>query len=1093
MLKSSMPKSSMPIAMISTPAAAYPFPTNTSSVNYRPFRPFIAPTDVSAGGQNGTRYVWGNDINGNGVQDDPTERNDIFPNIPPRPGPSGEIPMLPGNLARPIDNTNNEHMTNGLPGTANKALWYRTAGNPGNWPGEGDNINYNTNNLFINNLSFPRIGGGAGSLRPNLNSTGSLVLPNTACINLTNGFVDQRCALGNYTFGSNTITPPTGTTLLNLNLPHNPHFPSDNTGAANTTSATQPATSFVVCGGNGNTRRYQAIERSNVGRTDITSGSCSQTVNSAGEAIRNFMGDTTTLSGSLPNLSGGTGLRSARLDPANNGVSADKFVGLIPNDEANSLGVESAPVDLQKEINKGTIKFEAIAATDIFRATVDTTGATFSNGQTVTLYTDSNDVQLPRFSTSFTSADTITDLITVANNPFTAGNAVVFSGAGTPPAPLTAGTTYFVREISGNTFKLALAANGNAIDLTSAGSGALTLTSRLQTGVTYYVREAAAVNGATGTQDFKLATSPTATAAIDLLDNAPGIGHLRFGLNLGLRAVNTYADNRVQVYNLSNIGTFLGDTRTLSGTITLRANCTTTDPVTGVASPSTCSPTSDRRGPSPVFILRGDANENYVFNSLQVRLDGVDPNNVFWVFPRVEPNYNFTAVAGTGVITAIGSNYPDNKPILLSGTTLPGGLSAGTTYYVRKIPPTVPLVGAAFQLATSPDGLIPSFSSAGSGTLTVGDEANVTFQGNVFSPNIITGNFIGTMPSSGSSTNNTTELAVKDKFSSFRGVRFLGFRTTGTEINNETLFVAMTAVDQPALLPVLQLSVPNATAASTNISQPDPGTTAGINGTPQTTGTGQWTIRPTRTEVNVYFVAGSTPSRKGVAYTTSSTIPIGVASDAIVQTAETGGGLANFVRFLENWENVPVKIAGGFIQNTKSRFATGPYTPSMVTSDVADTTTIFMNPLQTGKGSTSGLIFSGYNLQYMSKTVNRIPYYSAPIRLWGYDVGLLTQQPDRFAERFAVPIPGSNEFFREISGDDQWVESLLCALEPNDPTALTVAGTGAVNVGRAQREGTTPTNYVRRALRGTDRRAVCDTLPYGATTATDTVPATLYE
>ena len=239
-------------------------------------------------------------------------------------------------------------------------------------------------------------------------------------------------------------------------------------------------------------------------------------------------------------------------------------------------------------------------------------------------------------------------------------------------------------------------------------------------------------------------------------------------------------------------------------------------------------------------------------------------------------------------------------------------------------------------------------------------------------------------------------------------------------------------------------------------------------------------------------MAGSTPSRKGVTYTTSSTA-FGVANTPSTAAGETGGGLANFVRFIENWQDVPVKIAGGFIQNTKSRFATAPYVPAPTNSGVSDTTTIFMNPAQPGTGGTTGQIMSGFNTQYMSTTITRIPYYTAPLRLWGYDVGLLTQQPDRFAERFAVPIPGSNEFFREISGDDPWVEALLCALEPNDPTAPTVAGTGAVNVGRAQREGTTPTNYVRRALRGNDRRPVCDTLTYGATTASDTVPASLYD
>jgi hypothetical protein len=377
----------------------------------------------------------------------------------------------------------------------------------------------------------------------------------------------------------------------------------------------------------------------------------------------------------------------------------------------------------------------------------------------------------------------------------------------------------------------------------------------------------------------------------------------------------------------------------------------------------------------------------------------------------------------------------------------------------------------------------------------------LTFAGTASRPNVITGNFIGTMPNTTSTSSNTTELAVMDGFSSFRGVRFLGFRTTDGILSDNTLLTAMTEVDQPGLLPVLQLHVPNATANNNdNIAQITAGV-SGINGTP-TAGTGQWTIRPARSEVNVYFVAGSTPSRRGMSYTVSTTMDTtSLVSggtnlpSATFPTGETGGGLANFVRFLENWQGVPIKIGGGFIQNTKSRFATAPFTSTgPLVNGISDIKTIFMNPaLPTATG------LSGYRLYYQSATGQQLPYYSPPIRLWGYDVGLLTQQPDRFAERFAVPIPGSNIFYREISGDDPWVESLLCALEPNNPNAINAAA-DVINVGRPQREGTTPINYVRRALRGSDRRTGCDELTYGAippiapaAPAGDTVPVSLYE
>jgi hypothetical protein len=320
-------------------------------------------------------------------------------------------------------------------------------------------------------------------------------------------------------------------------------------------------------------------------------------------------------------------------------------------------------------------------------------------------------------------------------------------------------------------------------------------------------------------------------------------------------------------------------------------------------------------------------------------------------------------------------------------------------------------------------------------------------------------------------------------------VRFLGLWGDAAKINNETLFVAMTSVDQPALLPVVQLSVPNVLAGTTTtIQQPASVVTeGGINGTPQGTGassvrSGQWTIRPVKTEVNVYFVAGNSPARNGITYRASSTL-LGSSSTATGTAAETNigeasGGLANFVRFLENWEDVNVKMSGGFIQNTKSRFATAPFVPTTLIGGISDTTTIFLNPAHPGTGTTNGRISGGYNIQYLSATGSRIPYFSAPNRLWGYDVGLLTQQPDRFAERFAVPIPGANEFFREISADDKWVEGLLCALEPSTITPDNRQGIG---IG--------PTDYRRRALRGTDLNANCNNASYGgAAAANGTIP-----
>ncbi|MCY7332800.1 MAG: hormogonium polysaccharide biosynthesis protein HpsA [Pseudanabaena sp. CAN_BIN31] len=480
----SLPKSSaMPFLMIAPPAAAYPFPhTSSTGANTNiEFRPFKPPSDVGLGLQEGGRYVWGDDINENKILD-AGERTDIFPNIPPRPGPIGEIPMLPGNFARVIDNSNAEQMTRNRPASVSRTLWYRTSGSDGNYTGEGENILYNRDrNLFLNQLSFPFIGSGSsGQLRANLSTTGSLILPNTPCIRLTDGTVDDRCISKSYLFGKNTPTD-TSTTLLNLNLPYNPHFPSDNTSARNITSGTQPASSFVVCGATGNTRKYQAIERPALSKTDISGDKCAQAADSSGEAIRKFVGrlvttTTTTGNGSTAvtttTVTGGSGLLSLSLLP-----SDASFKGLRP-------------------------------------------------------------------------------------------------------------------------------------DVTKKNDG-------------------------TTTRDLGNAVSPN-TSNIDM----------------ALRATNTYANNKVNVFSFNNatdkIGTLDSGTRNLTGTITFRANCA--DPITGLDSP-TCTSTSVRRGPSPVFIMRGDPDESINFKGLQIRLDGVDPNNIFWVSARVQKRLEAKTSSGNFVLT----------------------------------------------------------------------------------------------------------------------------------------------------------------------------------------------------------------------------------------------------------------------------------------------------------------------------------------------------------------------------------------------------------------------------------------------------------
>jgi hypothetical protein len=73
----------------------------------------------------------------------------------------------------------------------------------------------------------------------------------------------------------------------------------------------------------------------------------------------------------------------------------------------------------------------------------------------------------------FTAVGT-TDLITADAHGFVNTDTVVVwdLGAGSVvPTGLTEGTVYFVRDVAGDTFKLALTSGGTAIDLTSDGAG----------------------------------------------------------------------------------------------------------------------------------------------------------------------------------------------------------------------------------------------------------------------------------------------------------------------------------------------------------------------------------------------------------------------------------------------------------------------------------------------------------------------------------------------------------------------------------------------------------------------------------------------
>jgi len=566
-----------------------------------------------------------------------------------------------------------------------------------------------------------------------------------------------------------------------------------------------------------------------------------------------------------------------------------------------------------------------------------------------------------------------------------------------------------------------------------------------------------------------------------------------------------------------------------------------------------------------------------------LQLDGVEPNNVFWVIPRLTPNPTDPATALTirassvtpldlATVSTLGTGYTVGDILTVSGGTLVSGgapkqltvtsrtagggitgitVSSPGSYLTLPTNPVIVTGGsgtlARFNLTSTPivvggsgytvgtlldvtggtlrPGGVPtrlrvtsrngtaitgvsvvtpgSYSTFPANPVSVTSTPGTGATFNLFPATVLSGNFLGISPATGSPLlrNEATTLNIQNSAVlpsginvSLRGTRFLGFRalvpgnaTTESSdgISPQALVAAMTTINEPIVLPVLQLHSPTALAAggATLMPQPiNPANNESMTGnTDINPSTGQWTQRATNSEINVYFVAGNTPSRSKVDYTTSiaSNLAINLVNPNTTQpTAETGGGLGNFIRLVENWTNKNLKIVGGFIQNTKSSFGTAPFSntaPYGVPSNpsfTSDIQTLFINPVDNTRAIQP---LSSFKKVYQSGTGQRIPFYAAPNRLWGFDVGLLTQSADRFAERFAAPIPGANEFLRQVDANDPWVKALLCAAQPPDLNAAN-SPSSAVNPGQSVRLGTVPSAYTARALGG-DSPSDCTDAP----------------
>lgn len=205
-------------------------------------------------------------------------------------------------------------------------------------------------------------------------------------------------------------------------------------------------------------------------------------------------------------------------------------------------------------------------------------------------------------------------------------------------------------------------------------------------------------------------------------------------------------------------------------------------------------------------------------------------------------------------------------------------------------------------------------------------------------------------------------------------------------------------IDHPRLVPIVQIQAPTQTSGF-------------FPASPGNANTTRWFPPATDTTYNLVVAAGDVPSRPG--------------ND---NKGETNGGLQNIVRVIENWGTPTparnVTISGSFVQLGRSAYATAPYQSILENTPPANIFLSNTNEYATVSGS------------------GRIPYFIAPQRDWGYDVGLLSQvypEPDLFTKNFGTLDGEPNRYFREVGRDDPWVTALLCAIpdsEKNRPAGV---------------------------------------------------------
>lgn len=127
------------------------------------------------------------------------------------------------------------------------------------------------------------------------------------------------------------------------------------------------------------------------------------------------------------------------------------------------------------------------------------------------------------------------------------------------------------------------------------------------------------------------------------------------------------------------------------------------------------------------------------------------------------------------------------------------------------------------------------------------------------------------------------------------------------------------------------------------------------------------------------------------------------------------GGLHNFPRFTEWWEDRALWFSGSFIQLNYANYATAPFDQR-----------VWEPTISAGSANKS------------------TGYYKQPSRYWGYDVALQLAPAGPAASRFVTVSKNRNEFYSEVPVNDPYINK-LCLAAKAAKAAGTITTTGPIN------------------------------------------------